>query len=64
VTKTWIAVVLGVSMLAATALAGAPPPPPIGKPAPAFTVALFDGRQVALKDLLGKPVLVNFWHSG
>jgi peroxiredoxin len=51
-------------MLAATALAGAPPPPPIGKPAPAFTLALFDGRQVALKDLLGKPVLVNFWHSG
>jgi cytochrome oxidase Cu insertion factor (SCO1/SenC/PrrC family) len=56
--------VLGLSVLAATATAGAPPAPPIGKPAPSFTLALFSGQQVSLKDLAGKPVLINFWHSG
>jgi cytochrome oxidase Cu insertion factor (SCO1/SenC/PrrC family) len=38
--------------------------PLTGKPAPDFTVMLMDGRVVALKDLRGKPVLVNFWSSG
>lgn len=35
-----------------------------GKPAPEFSVTLMDGRLVSLKDLRGKPVLVNFWASG
>jgi peroxiredoxin len=35
-----------------------------GKPAPEFNVTLMDGRVIALKDLRGKPVLVNFWASG
>lgn len=30
---------------------------------PEFTLALLDGKSVALKDFRGKPVLVNFFHS-
>lgn len=38
--------------------------PPVGKPAPEFSLTLTDGRMVSLKDFRGKPVLVNFWASG
>lgn len=38
--------------------------PPAGKPAPEFSVTLMDGQVVSLKDLRGKPVLLNFWASG
>jgi len=34
-----------------------------GKPAPDFTLNLFDGRSITLSDLKGKPVLINFWAS-
>ena len=33
----------------------------VGKPAPDFTLKDVDGREVALKDLRGKAVLLNFW---
>jgi cytochrome c biogenesis protein CcmG/thiol:disulfide interchange protein DsbE len=39
------------------------PSPLITKPAPAFTLAAFDGPQVTLVSLKGKPVVVNFWAS-
>jgi len=35
-----------------------------GLPAPDFTLQLLDGKSVALASLKGKPVVVNFWHSG
>ena len=35
----------------------------IGKPAPDFTMATFDGRVVQLSDLRGRPVVINFWAS-
>ncbi len=63
--RRWVGMVLGLSLLAATAIAGAPPtPPPVGKPAPPFSLTLFSGRQVTLKEFHGKPVVIDFWHSG
>ena len=39
------------------------PSPLIGKSAPLFTLALFDGTVLRLADLRGKVVFVNFWAS-
>lgn len=39
------------------------PSPLIGKEAPDFTLNLFDGTDLALSELRGKTVLVNFWAS-
>lgn len=39
------------------------PRPEVGRPAPAFNVPLFDGGDVTLADLRGKPAVVNFWAS-
>ncbi|MCW5881622.1 MAG: TlpA family protein disulfide reductase [Anaerolineae bacterium] len=39
------------------------PRPEVGRLAPAFNMPLFDGGNVALADLKGKPVVVNFWAS-
>jgi peroxiredoxin len=36
----------------------------VGSPAPDFTLTLFNGKSVTLSNLKGKPVVVNFWHSG
>ena len=35
--------------------------PLIGRPAPEFTLSDLDGRPIALADLRGQPVVVNFW---
>src|SRR5437868_2598038 len=45
---------------------GNPTPAPhgpvqVGKPAPSFTVTDIDGHRVALSQLKGKPILINFW---
>ena len=32
-------------------------------PVPEFSLQLFDGKSISLKDYRGKPVLVNFFHS-
>lgn len=37
--------------------------PLLAKPAAPFIVTLFDGRKVALEDLRGKAVFLNFWAS-
>lgn len=39
------------------------PSPLIGRPAPSFTVTLFDGGKLSLEDLRGKIVFLNFWAS-
>lgn len=39
------------------------PSPLIGKPAPDFTLDLYDGGELTLSDLQGKAVLLNFWAS-
>lgn len=36
----------------------------IGSPAPDFSLRLLDGKSITLSSLKGKPVVVNFWHSG
>jgi thiol-disulfide isomerase/thioredoxin len=37
--------------------------PPVGRPAPDFTLPLFSGGTLALHSLKGKPVVLNFWAS-
>lgn len=39
------------------------PTPFIAKPAPPFTLTLFDGSVLSLEDLRGKVVFLNFWAS-
>ena len=39
------------------------PSPLIGRPAPPFTITLFDGKKLNLGDLRGKVVFLNFWSS-
>ena len=36
----------------------------VNKPAPDFTLRLFSGKKVELKDYRGKVLVLNFWHSG
>jgi cytochrome oxidase Cu insertion factor (SCO1/SenC/PrrC family) len=43
---------------------GAPGIARVGSPAPDFTLKLFNGKTVTLSGLKGKPVVLNFWHSG
>lgn len=33
----------------------------VGQPAPAFSGTTLDGQALALEDLRGRPVIVNFW---
>lgn len=37
--------------------------PPVGRPAPDFTLPLFSGGTLSLHNLKGKPVVLNFWAS-
>jgi cytochrome c biogenesis protein CcmG/thiol:disulfide interchange protein DsbE len=37
--------------------------PMLGRPAPPFSLVLFDGRRLRLDDLRGQAVLLNFWAS-
>ena len=65
-----LAVVIGALILAVAvqtgdeAAAGAAAAARVGSPAPDFTLTLLNGQKTTLSSLKGKPVLVNFWHSG
>ena len=48
-------------LTATAAPANAATQPAIGAPAPAFELTLIDGSKVALADLKGQVVLLNFW---
>lgn len=41
----------------------APSPTAVGRPAPDFEVTDLDGNTIALAELRGRPVIVNFWAS-
>lgn len=43
--------------------AALPPAPAIGHPAPLFTLPALAGGDLALADLAGQPVVLNFWAS-
>ena len=50
--------------LLAVALVKNTPPPQVGDPAPGFEAELLSGEgELALDDLRGKPVVINFWAS-
>jgi cytochrome c biogenesis protein CcmG/thiol:disulfide interchange protein DsbE len=58
--------VLGVLALLAYGFTTEPryiPTPFLAKPAPSFTLTLFDGTVLRLDDLRGKVVFLNFWAS-
>lgn len=60
----WVAVPLAiVGLLAFGFLSSGPRRPQPGETAPAFALDLLDGSQVALDDLRGQVVVLNFWAS-
>lgn len=64
-----LALVLGlawIGLAAAPGSAGQPSPgaaPQVGFAAPDFSLETLDGERIALSDLRGRPVLLNFWAS-
>lgn len=63
-TILWVVVPLAVvGLLAFGFLSSGPSRPQAGEPAPAFTLLLLDGSQIALRDLRGQVVVLNFWAS-
>lgn len=61
-----VALILPPVALLAFGLKGDPrliPSPLVKKPAPDFTIQPFDGRRIALGELRGRVVVVNFWAS-
>lgn len=67
-TRAIFALVIAVPLIALLASGfgrdpGAIASPLINKPAPNFTLRTLDGRSLALHDIRGKPVVLNFWAS-
>jgi cytochrome c biogenesis protein CcmG, thiol:disulfide interchange protein DsbE len=69
--RTVVAIVLavaGVALIALLAFGFGKDPsviasPLIDKPAPVFTLKTLDGKSLSLRQLKGRPVVVNFWAS-
>ncbi len=59
--KKWLCLVLVVLLVVSAGCRKAQPLPQEGSPAPDFTLKDLSGRDVRLKDLQGKVVIVNFW---
>jgi peroxiredoxin len=68
-TLTAIIALLGLAAIAwgrvpgERAPAALPPAPAVGHPAPLFTLPTLAGDELALADLHGQPVVLNFWAS-
>lgn len=56
-------VIVALLALLAVGLRRAGGGPELGQPAPDFTLELYDGGELALSDLRGKVVVINFWAS-
>ncbi len=54
---------LGWSLLNKEPLTGLSGITMVNRPAPDFTLTTFKGTKISLKDLRGKPVVINFWAS-
>jgi cytochrome c biogenesis protein CcmG, thiol:disulfide interchange protein DsbE len=53
-------VIIGVALVGGSP-SGPANPVQVGRPAPAFVGTTLDGEPLALSDLRGRPVIVNFW---
>jgi cytochrome c biogenesis protein CcmG/thiol:disulfide interchange protein DsbE len=58
-----LGVVLGVFALAFLRGAGSGPAAQLGRQAPAFSLERLEGGRVALDDVRGRPIVLNFWAS-
>ena len=59
--KTWLNLMVALSMLAVPGGAMAGGTAKVGQPAPAFQFTTYDKRKVKLADLQGKVVVINWW---
>jgi len=59
----WIGLFILLIIVAVALLQSQQGPVAIGKPAPDFTLKMFDDQTIQLASLKGKVVLVNFWAS-
>jgi peroxiredoxin len=62
--KKKLAAILAVALVLGLMVSGCPgeaPAPEVGKTAPDFELDTLDGQTVALSQLKGQPVLLNFW---
>jgi len=54
---------MAVGLMNSTSVTGKSGVTRVSKPAPDFTLELFDGGEVVLSQYLGNPVVINFWAS-
>ena len=59
--KVLLVIMLTIGLLITGCSAGSNQPLQVGDTAPHFKFRNLDGQSVSLSDLLGKPVLLNFW---
>jgi cytochrome c biogenesis protein CcmG/thiol:disulfide interchange protein DsbE len=59
--KSWLKMMIALSMLAVPGGAMAGGAAKVGQPAPSFSLTTYDKRKIKLADLQGKVVVINWW---